>query len=295
MLPSPVYSSPPPTPTKLGRNRTLSPLAGPDESSDAFIGPGAWAESRGIRGVDVQINYSLHHNLILSAFRPEMRPTSLKKLHTTYIDILFVHWWDYTTSVEEVVNSLHVLVQQGKVLYHSLISAAQGIADTPAWVVSKANQYAKDHGKTPFCTYQGNWSVLDRSLERDIIPMVRSEGIALAPFGVLGSGKIRTNAEEARRRESGERNRVISRSSWERTPERKRIIGDRKVEQLKENLAALVISLATEQVKRIEDATPFDPGFPHTMIGNGTYDYITRSLLDTDRVPLPLPITPTTQ
>jgi aryl-alcohol dehydrogenase-like predicted oxidoreductase len=42
---------------------------------------------------------------------------SLKKLRTTYIDILSVHWWDYSTSVEEVMNSLHVLVQQGKVLY----------------------------------------------------------------------------------------------------------------------------------------------------------------------------------
>ena len=159
---------------------------------------------------------------------------SLKKLRTTYIDILYVHWWDYTTSVEEIVNSLHILVQQGKVLYlvrylltspllSLLIRDAQGISDTPAWVVSKANQYAKDHGKTPFSVYQGNWSVLDRSLERDIIPMVRSEGLALAPFGVLGSGKIRTNAEEARRRETGEKGRTISGSNWERTPEQKKV------------------------------------------------------------------------
>jgi hypothetical protein len=76
-------------------------------------------------------------------------------------------------------------------------------------VVSKANQYAKDHGKTPFCVYQGNWSVLDRSFERDIIPMARSEGLALAPWGVLAAGKIRTNAEEARRKESGEKGRMV--------------------------------------------------------------------------------------
>ena len=89
-------------------------------------------------------------------------------------------------------------------------------------MVSKANQYAKDHGKTPFCIYQGNWSVLDRSFERDIIPMARSEGLALAPWGVLGGGKIRTNAEEARRKESGEKGRTVF-GDWERTPEQRKV------------------------------------------------------------------------
>ncbi len=98
-----------------------------------------------------------------------------------------------------------------------LIGAVQGISDTPAWVVSKANQYAKDHGKTPFSVYQGSWSVFDRSFERDIIPMARSEGLALAPWGVLGAGKI---AEEARRREKG---RTMFGPNWERTPEQKKV------------------------------------------------------------------------
>lgn len=99
----------------------------------------------------------------------------------------------------------------------------QGISDSPAWVVSKANQYAKDHGKTPFCIYQGNWSILERSFERDIIPMARSEGLALAPWGVLGGGKIRSNAEEARRRETGEKGRTIMNPNWERTPQEKKV------------------------------------------------------------------------
>jgi len=74
---------------------------------------------------------------------------SLKKLQTDYIDLLYVHWWyifvsyhcnfrDYTTSIEELAHSLDVLVKQGKVLY-------LGVSDTPAWVVSQFNQYAKDH------------------------------------------------------------------------------------------------------------------------------------------------------
>lgn len=94
---------------------------------------------------------------------------SLRKLRTSYIDILYLHWWDYTTPVEEVMNGLHNLVVQGKVLY-------LGISDTPAWVVVKANAYARAHGKTPFVIYQGAWSVMQRDLERDVIPMVIDEG-----------------------------------------------------------------------------------------------------------------------
>lgn len=61
--------------------------------------------------------------------------------------------WDYTTSIEEVMDSLHILVESGKVLY-------LGISNTPAWVVAAANTYARDHGKTPFSVYQGQWNVL---------------------------------------------------------------------------------------------------------------------------------------
>ena len=53
---------------------------------------------------------------------------------------------------------------------------AQGISDTPAWLVSKANMYARMANKTPFVVYQGAWSILQRDFERDIIPMVREEG-----------------------------------------------------------------------------------------------------------------------
>jgi aryl-alcohol dehydrogenase-like predicted oxidoreductase len=89
--------------------------------------------------------------------------------------------------------------------------------------VPKANQYAKDHGKTPFSVYQGKWSVLERSFERDIVPMARAEGLALAPWEVLGGGKIRTDAEEARRRETGEKGRMVYGPNWERTEEERKV------------------------------------------------------------------------
>ena len=94
---------------------------------------------------------------------------SLKKLRTDYIDILYVHWWEYTTSVEEVMDGLHTLVLQGKVLY-------LGVSDTPAWIVGTANTYARLTGKTPFTIYQGKWSIMDRDFERDILPMAVAQG-----------------------------------------------------------------------------------------------------------------------
>lgn len=159
---------------------------------------------------------------------------SLKKLRTDYIDILYVHWWDYTCTVEEVMDGLHTLVLQGKVLY-------LGISDSPAWIVSRANSYARMSGKTPFVIYQGLWNIMQRDFERDILPMAISEGkrqfipgginqsltcyplgMALAPWNVLAGGKIRTDAEEQKRLESGEHGRAL-RDDWQRTPEERKV------------------------------------------------------------------------
>lgn len=188
---------------------------------------------------------------------------SLKNLRTSYIDILYVHWWDYATSIEEVMNGLHNLVIQGKVLY-------LGISDTPAWIVSKANQYARDHGKTPFVIYQGLWNVMKRDFEREIIPMARAEGMALAPWGVVGQGRIRTDEDEERRRQTGEKGRVIIRPDWERNDEEKKvskaleevakevgaehITAGKNCNQLASTRFALTSSIALSSRHRIPDA-----------------------------------------
>src|SRR6202011_451214 len=113
---------------------------------------------------------------------------SLRKLRTDYLDILYVHWWDYTTSIEEVMHSLDIVVKSGKVFY-------LGISDTPAWIVSKANQYARDHALTPFVIYQGLWNVMVRDFERDIIPMCIDEGLAIVPWGAAGQGRFKSKTE----------------------------------------------------------------------------------------------------
>ena len=90
-------------------------------------------------------------------------------------------------------------------------------------MVVKANQSAKYHGKSPFVIYQGRWSVFDHSIVRGIIPMARSEGLAIAPWGVLGAGKVRTDVEEERRRESGEKGCTLFDQNWERTEEERKV------------------------------------------------------------------------
>lgn len=77
--------------------------------------------------------------------------------------------------------------------------------------------YARLTGKTPFVIYQGAWSILERDFEREIIPMAREEGMALAPWNVLGAGRLRTDEEEERRRATGEHGRMLHNNKWERT------------------------------------------------------------------------------
>ncbi|KAG1745987.1 NADP-dependent oxidoreductase domain-containing protein [Suillus paluster] len=297
-----------------------------EQKSEEIIGE--WAEQRGIRDQLViatkRFNDAIPHKVLYTGNNVKSMhvsvDASLKKLRTSYIDILYVHWWDWDTSVEEVMNGLHVLVQQGKVLY-------LGISDTPAWVVSKANQYARDHGKSPFVIYQGAWNVMSRDFEREIIPMARSEGLALAPWHILAGGRLRTDEEEERRRQTGEKGRKIPNYTWERnekeramsaalekvanevgakhiaavaiaylmqkTPYVFPIIGVRKVEQLEANLESLAISLSPEQVKYLESIVPFDIGFPNMMIGDGTqYNVMLLHATYLEKQPLGQPIVP---
>lgn len=114
------------------------------------------------------------------------------------------------------MNALHNVVVSGKVLY-------LGISDTPAWIVADANRYAIDHGKTPFVIYQGRWNILSRDFEREIIPMARRLGLALAPFDVLAGGKIRSDAQEEERRKTGENGRTLFGTGWERSEDEKKV------------------------------------------------------------------------
>ncbi|KAM0788304.1 putative aryl-alcohol dehydrogenase aad14 [Microbotryomycetes sp. NB124-2] len=218
---------------------------------------------------------------------------SLKKLQTDYVDIFYLHWLDYTTSPKEIMDALHILVEQGKVLY-------LGVSDTPAWWISAANTYAIAHGKTPFSVVQGRYNVMLRDLEREIIPMARHFGMAIALWDVLCGGKVQSKKQLEARKQAGEKLRSIH-GPAEQTEEEAKfsevltavaeehgiesptaiciayamnktpyvfpIIGGRKVEHLHDNIKALSIKLTPEQIKRIEEVKPFDFGFPSNFIG----------------------------
>ncbi|RSH95711.1 hypothetical protein EHS25_000803 [Saitozyma podzolica] len=216
---------------------------------------------------------------------------SLKKLQTTYVDILSliqadVHWWDWTTPVAEMMQGLNNLVKMGKVLY-------LGVSDTPAWVISKANQYARDHGLAPFVIYQGRWSAAVRDLERDLLPMCREEGMAIAPWGAIGQGRFQRKADQGKSKDGRSAQKlsedeikvsaalekvadelkvesitaVATAYVMSKYPYVYPILGGRKVEHLKANVTALDIHLTPEQVRAIDRTLPFDYGQPQSQFG----------------------------
>jgi aryl-alcohol dehydrogenase-like predicted oxidoreductase len=220
---------------------------------------------------------------------------SLKKLQTTYIDLLYVHWWDFTTSIPEVMTSLHKLVMQDKVLY-------LGISDTPAWIVVKCNEYARHHGLTQFSVYQGHWSAAMRDFEREILPMCEAEGMAVAPWGAIGRGWFKSkeayDAADRDGRQMGEQpekyrkiagvlEAIASRKAtgtlitsvalayvMHKAPYVFPIVGGRKVEHLKGNIDGLKLKLTEEEIDEIEDVEPFDVGFPlNFLFGYGGRKY----------------------
>ncbi|KAF2467666.1 Aldo/keto reductase [Lindgomyces ingoldianus] len=208
---------------------------------------------------------------------------SLKKLQTDYIDLLYVHWWDFTTGVAEVMQSLNHMVQRGKVLY-------LGVSDTPAWVVSKANEYARQNGLRPFSVYQGRWSAAERDFEREILPMATSEGMALAPWGSLGGGNFKTaeqrkssegrnmappsekqlklsvKLEEIAKKKNTLLTSVAMAYVMHKAPYVFPIVGGRKVEHLKGNIEALGLELSDEEVDEIDKESGFEIGFPMNFL-----------------------------
>ncbi|KAI9768525.1 MAG: hypothetical protein M1839_004014 [Geoglossum umbratile] len=268
------------------------------QEQESEIWVGEWMKKRGNRDeivlttkftsgyrndIHIPVNYAGNSSKSLHISIEE----SLKKLQTSYIDILYVHWWDFSTPVLEIMQSLNHLVAAGKVLY-------LGISDTPAWIVSKANEYARNHGLRQFSVYQGRWSAASRDFERDIIPMCQSEGMGLAPWGALGSGYFKSASERQNpggrnmpaftsendikvsavlEKIAGKRKTLITSVAlayvMHKAPYVFPICGGRKVSHLKGNIEALSLELSPGDIDEIESAVPFDLGFPHAFLAGG--------------------------
>jgi aryl-alcohol dehydrogenase-like predicted oxidoreductase len=216
---------------------------------------------------------------------------SLKRLQTDYIDLYWVHIWDQMTPVEEVMRGLDDLVRQGKVLY-------VGISDAPAWWIAQANTLAQLRGWTPFVGLQIEYSLIERSVERELVPMAKALNIGLTAWSPLAGGVLsgkyhghgssddgRMNSEmmkgflpekertdrivAAARIVSDETGRSMAQVAlaWLRyrpvpvIP----IIGARKLSQLQDNLASFDFELSAGQIKALDEASRLDLGFPYSM------------------------------
>ena len=216
---------------------------------------------------------------------------SLKRLQTSYIDLYWVHIWDGLTPVEEVMRALDDLIRQGKVLY-------VGISDAPAWWVAQANTLAHLRGWSPFVGLQVEYSLIERTPERELMPMAQALNIGFTAWSPLAGGVLtgkyhgHGSSEQARlsddtrkefRPEQQRADRVVAavkqlserlgRSmaqvalAWLRYREVPviPILGARKLAQLQDNLASLDLALSPDQVKILDAASHIDLGFPQEL------------------------------
>lgn len=224
---------------------------------------------------------------------------SLKRLGTDYVDLLYLHAWDFTTPVDEILRAMDDLVRAGKLLY-------VGISDTPAWQVARMQAIAELRGWSPLVALQVEYSLIERTAERDLIPMARELGLGVIPWSPLASGVLtgkysradlgavgsgRSAAEGSRRDVAAgngsltERGLAIAEVVTDvarelgRTPSQVALawtlldpavtaplVGARTQAQLDDNLGALDIVLPDDLRARLDEASAIEPGFPHEFL-----------------------------
>jgi len=220
---------------------------------------------------------------------------SLKRLRTDYIDLYWVHIWDEITPVEEVMRGLDDLVRAGKVLY-------TGISDAPAWWIAQANTLAELRGWSPFIGLQIEYSLIERTVERELIPMAKALKIGLTAWSPLANGvltgKYHGHGASGQNGETGRMNHEMMKGFGVERQQTDRvvaavksvsdetgrsmaqvalawlryrpapvipIIGARKLAQLQDNLASLDLTLSADQLKTLDEASRIELGFPEEM------------------------------
>ncbi len=215
---------------------------------------------------------------------------SLERLDLEYLDVLWLHAWDYLTPIDEVMRALDDLVRQGAVMY-------VGISDTPAWIVSWGNVLAELKGWSPFVALQVEHSLVERTVERDLIPMAKAFGMAVTPWSPLGGGvlsgkysrgkapaakstRLAANSARLSQRNLDIAETVVSVAEeigcsasqvairWllEQSHTSIPIIGGRNVAQVEDSMNALDIELSADQRKRLNSVSAIDLGFPHQFL-----------------------------
>lgn len=225
--------------------------------------------------------------------------TSLRQLNTDYIDLLFLHVWDFTTPVEEILRGMDDLVRQGKVLYVAM-------SNVPAWEISRMQTIADLRGWSPLVALQIEYSLINRGGERDLIPMARAMGLGVTPYSPLGGGVLTGKYSRADLTapsdDSGDSTRksfnaglgmvtehtltiadVVREVAAEvgHTPAQVAlawtlqnpgvtapVIGARTPEQLAGNLGALEVEFSSSQLDRLDKVSAIDLGYPHDLLAS---------------------------
>jgi aryl-alcohol dehydrogenase-like predicted oxidoreductase len=219
---------------------------------------------------------------------------SLKRLRTDYIDLYWLHIWDQITPIEEAMRAFDDLVRQGKILH-------AGVSDMPAWIVAKGNTLAELRGWTSFVRLQIEYSLIERTPERELLPMAAELGLGVTAWSPLAGGLLtgkqlepggakesrQTNASmqqfmttNARKegvvrevlavaREGGHSPAQVALAWLRQRPEPViPIIGARKLAQVKDNLACVRVKLAPTHLERLNAVSRIEMGFPHDFYVN---------------------------
>ncbi len=215
---------------------------------------------------------------------------SLKRLKTERLDLYWVHFPDSVTPIDEIVRGLDDLVSAGKILYI-------GLSDFPAWRVSAASVLARTRGWAPIAAQQIEYSLVERTPERDLLPMAAAHGIATVGWSPLGGGILTGKYRKGETgRETGMGGRVFQPENsaqrtaiidaletiaaetgsnpgrvaiaWVRAKGVLPIIGPRTRAQLDDNLGALELALSAEQLRRLDEVSAISLGFPHELLSN---------------------------
>lgn len=221
---------------------------------------------------------------------------SLRRLGTDFIDLFYLHVWDATTPVDEILRGFEDLTRQGKIIY-------AGLSDLPAWQASRMQAIAELRGWAPFVALQIPYSLIERTVERELIPMAFEMGMGVIPWSPLGGGVLSgkydpSHLDPASVEQPGSRHAMIQRTgrltehtlsiattaaeiarelgkstaqvalAWtlQNPAVVSPIVGARTPAQLRENLGALDIIFDADQLARLDRVSAVAAGFPHEML-----------------------------
>ena len=215
---------------------------------------------------------------------------SLRRLQTDYIDLYWLHIWDKNTPIEETMAALDDLVRAGKVRY-------LGVSDTPAWKIAEANLTAGFRGWSSFIGLQIEYSLLQRTVEQELVPMASEFGLGITPWSPLGGGALsgkytRSNAGQHKADRAALVEGFLNEKTYAVVDELEVIakahettvasvalawlhaqpavtsiiIGARRLSQFEDNVRALDVNLIAEELARLSAITEPTFGFPQSML-----------------------------